>query len=56
MFNTLINCIKGVYTMDVQGRFPERILNIASTSGIYLRNIKRKDSETLSFSVGKKGY
>lgn len=56
MFNTLINCIKGVYTVDVQGRFPERILNIASTSGIYLHNIKRKDSETLSFSVGKKGY
>lgn len=56
MFNTLINCIKGVYTVDACGRFPERILNIASTSGIYLRNIKRKDSETLSFSVGKKGY
>ena len=53
MFNTLINCIKGVYTVDACGRFPERILNIASTSGIYLRSIKRKDSETLSFYLSK---
>ncbi len=56
MFNTLINCIKGVYTVEVKGHFPERILNIASVSGIYLRDIRRKDSETISFSVSKKAY
>ena len=56
MFNTLINCIKGVYTIEVKGRFPERILNKASVSGIYLYDIKRKDEETLVFSTGKKGF
>jgi len=56
MFNALINCIKGVYTVEAKGHFPERILNIASVSGIYLRDVRRKDSETLSFTVSKKAY
>jgi len=56
MFNMLINCIKGVYTIEVKGRFPERILNKAAVSGIYLYDIKRKDEQTLVFSTGKKGY
>jgi len=56
MFNMLINCIKGVYTVEVKGHFPERILNIASVSGIYLHNVRRIDSETISFSVSKKAY
>ena len=56
MFNTIINCIKGVYTVETKGRFPERVLNIASVSGIYLRNVRRKDEETLTFSIGKKAY
>jgi len=43
MFNMLINCIKGVYTIEVKGRFPERILNKAAVSGIYLYDIKRKE-------------
>ncbi len=56
MFNMLINSVKGVYTVEVTGRFPERILNIASVSGIYIRDVRRKDSQTLSFSVSKKAY
>lgn len=56
MFNMLINSVKGVYTVEVAGRFPERILNIASVSGIYVHDIRRKDDKTLSFSVSKKAY
>lgn len=52
----IISNIKGSYTVKAEGRFPERILNIASTIGIYIYNVTRVDENTLSFSVSKKGY
>ena len=55
MLSGLINCIKGNYILKAQGRFPERILNIASTSGIYVSDVKKEDSQTLTLSVSKKG-
>ena len=56
MFFDIISSIKGSYTLTARGRFPERILNIASTMGIYVCNVRRKDKNTLVFSVSKKGY
>lgn len=55
MLGILINCIKGIYTIRAEGRFPERILNIASTSGVYVRDVRRESSGSIVFSVGKKG-
>ena len=55
MLSTIISCIKGAYTLKATGRFPERILNIASTSGIYIQNVKRTDCDTITFCVSKKG-
>lgn len=55
MFDMLINCIKGTCTIKAEGRFPERILNIASTSGIYIRDVKRDGPDSIIFSVSKKG-
>lgn len=55
MLDMIINCLKGVYIIRAEGRFPERILNIASTSGVYLRDIKREGSDSIVFCVGKKG-
>lgn len=55
MLSMLINCIKGIYTIRAEGRFPERILNIASTSGIYVSNVRREKEDTIIFCVGKKG-
>ena len=55
MLDMIINCLKGVYIIRAEGRFPERILNIASTSGVYLRDIKRESPDTIVFCVGKKG-
>ena len=55
MFDTLISCVKGVYTIRAEGRFPERILNIASTSGIYLRNVKYEKNGSIVFCAGRKG-
>ena len=55
MLDIIINCAKGVYVIRAKGRFPERILNIASTSGIYLRNVKRENPDSIVFCVGKKG-
>lgn len=52
---TLLNCIKGCYTLKAEGKFPERILNFASTSGIYIQNVRREDSYTLTFTVSRKG-
>jgi len=56
MFNTLIDCIKGVYTVKARGRFAERILNIAAVSGIYIHKVRREDEETILFCLSKKGY
>ena len=55
MFYTLMNCLKGSSVLKAEGRFPERILNVASTSGIYVHNIKRDASDSIVFSVSKKG-
>lgn len=55
MFGTIISCMKGAYTLKATGRFPERILNIASTSGIYIQDVKRTDDDTITFGVSKKG-
>ena len=51
----LLNCIKGCYTLKAEGKFPERILNFASTSGIYIQNVRREDLQTLTFTVSRKG-
>lgn len=55
MLGLLINCIKGIYTIRAEGRFPERILNIASTSGVYVRDVRRENTDSIVFCVGKKG-
>ena len=55
MFGGIINCIKGSFTLKSEGRFPERVLNIASTSGIYIYNVKRESPTALIFCVSKKG-
>lgn len=55
MFGGIINCMKGSFTLKSEGRFPERILNIASTSGIYIYNVKRESDSSISFCVSKKG-
>ncbi len=54
LFETLNN-LKGTYTICAQGKFPERILNIASTKGIYIHSVKKTEQDTLLFSVSKKG-
>ncbi len=55
MFGTIINCIKGSYIIKAEGRFPERILNIASSSKIYVHNIRRTGEDSLTFCVSKRG-
>ncbi len=55
MLGMLINCIKGCYTLRAEGKFPERILNFASTSGIYIQNVRREDLYALTFTVSRKG-
>ena len=55
MIGMMLNCIKGCYTLKAEGKFPERILNFASTSGIYIQNVRREDLYTLTFTVSRKG-
>ncbi len=55
MLFEIINCIKGNYTVKAEGNFPERILNIASTSGIYIYKVKRDSDFSLTFSLSRKG-
>jgi len=51
----IISLLKGSCTIKASGKFPERILNIASTSGIFVHTVKRTDENTLTFCVSKKG-
>lgn len=55
MLGGIISCIKGSFTLKCEGRFPERILNIASTSGIYVYDVRRISPTALTFCVSKKG-
>ncbi len=51
----IISLLKGNCTIKAEGRFPERILNIASTSGIYVHTVKRAGENSITFCVSKKG-
>ena len=55
MFFEIINNIKGTYTIKAEGRFPERLLNVISTAGIYVSDV-RHENGALIFCVSKKGY
>ena len=55
MFSGIISSIKGCFVIRAEGRFPERVLNIASTSGIYIYNVKLDKDNAIRFSVSKKG-
>lgn len=52
----IIDTLKGNYTVHAEGRFPERVLNILTTRGIYVHDVIKKDASTLEFSVSRKAY
>lgn len=51
-----LNYLKGIYICTADGRFPERLLNIASSNGIYIENVTRDKNGCLKFTISKKGY
>lgn len=55
MIFEIINSLKGCFVLRSKGRFPERILNIASTGGIYVYNVRREEDGSILFSVSRKG-
>lgn len=50
-----LNYIKGAHEIKVLGSFPERILNISSSKGIYIENVSKDENGDLKFTVSKKG-
>ncbi|MBR1970009.1 MAG: sporulation protein YqfD [Clostridia bacterium] len=50
-----LNYIKGAHEIKVLGSFPERILNISSSKGIYIENASKDENGILKFTVSKKG-
>lgn len=50
-----LNYIKGAHEIKVLGSFPERILNISSSKGIYIENVSKDENGGLKFTVSKKG-
>lgn len=56
MFFELIRCFKGSCVVSVSGRFPERILNLASNNSIYIESVKKDKDGKLYFKVSKKAY
>ena len=55
MFGFLLNSIKGKSIIRATGRFPERILNIASTSGVFVSNVTRDGENSITFHTAIKG-
>lgn len=55
MLSDIINVIKGTYVLKVEGRYPERLFNIASSKGIYLYDIQKCEDGSTTLSVSKKG-
>ena len=55
MLGFLFDSIKGKSIIRATGRFPERILNIASTSGVFVSDVKRDGENSIIFSTGIKG-
>lgn len=55
MLGIFLNSIKGKSIIRAKGRFPERILNIASTSGIFVSEVRREGENSITFSTGLKG-
>ncbi len=55
MLGFLLNAAKGKSIIRASGRFPERILNIASTSGIFISDVKRDGEDSIVFCTGIKG-
>jgi len=55
MLGILLNSVKGKSIIRAKGRFPERILNIASTSGIFVSDVKRDGEDSIVFCTGIKG-
>lgn len=54
MLTQFFSLIKGTYIMKVEGRFPERLLNIASSKGIFVYSVCKSQDGKLLFSVSKK--
>ena len=50
-----LNYMKGAHEIKVLGGFPERILNISSSKGIYIENVTKDENGILKFTVSKKG-
>lgn len=51
----IIEFLFGCCIMEAAGTFPERIINIASQKGIFIRDIIRTKEGTITFTVSRKG-
>ena len=51
----LIDLLFGACRMEATGTFCERIINIASQKGIFLRDIVRTDKNAIAFTVSRQG-
>ncbi len=51
----VIDFLFGSCTMEATGTFCERIINIASQKGIFLRDITRTDEGSITFTVSRQG-
>ena len=51
----IINFIFGTVRLNIASSFPERILNIAFSLGIFIQDIEKNQDGSLSFTVSRKG-
>ncbi len=55
MLSDIINCIRGTYVLKIEGRYPERLFNIASNKGIYIYDVNKNKDGLITFCVSRKG-
>ena len=55
MLNRLTNALRGKVRLEVEGAFPERLLNLCAQRGILFWNVEWLEATRLRFTVTRQG-
>ena len=56
MLNRLTNALRGKVRLEVEGAFPERLLNLCAQRGVLFWNVEWLEPTRLRFTVTRRGW